>query len=82
MEAIKGLHFTDMSTQPAAVLASARLGSRIQRTASARNYGHWYTGTRHEHSRPDAVDLFHDYFAAAKTAGLRVEDYVPPPVFA
>lgn len=65
LEAIKGLHFTDMSTQPAAELADARLRSRGQRTVSAAPRRHWYQGKRRDHRRPDCVDLFHRYYGEA-----------------
>ena len=75
---IRALHFTDMSTQPAAALAEERLHYRVARSASRRPCGHWYTGERREHRRPDAVALFHRHFRDALDAGHRIADYEPP----
>ncbi len=69
LEAIKGLHFTDMSTQPAAVLADARLRSAVQRNVSHRPRKHWYQGKRRDHQRRDCVDLFLRYHEEAARAG-------------
>ena len=70
IETIKALHFTDMSTQPAAVMAGERLARSHQR--------HWYTGERREHRRSDAVALFRNHHAEALTSGYCLEDYEPP----
>ena len=66
---IKALHFTDMSTQPAAELAERRLRDRGGRSLSRRPQSHWYTGARKEHRRPDAVELFHTYHREALAPG-------------
>lgn len=77
LEEIKGLHFTDMSTQPAAVMASERLSRRVQRAVSARGtHGHWYRGDRREHRRPDVVEVFDRYFRESQAEGWRLEDYM------
>ena len=59
---IKALHFTDMSTQPAAVLAEKRLDVMAGRAGQRL---HWYTGERRAHRRPDAVELFHACYREA-----------------
>lgn len=67
LDEIKGLHFTDMSTQPAAELAVQRL--------SGQGREHWFRGTRYQHVRPDAVALFHRHVREAIDAGYRLDDY-------
>ena len=70
LEDIRALHFTDMSTQPAAVLADRRLRERPARNATRRPRRHWYRGPRKDHRRPEAVALFHRYHREAVGAGI------------
>ena len=62
---IKALHFTDMSTQPAAALAEHRLSMRAMRNLSSGPTKHWYQGRRRMHPRMDCVGLFHDLYREA-----------------
>ena len=68
LEDIRALHFTDMSTQPAAALADDRLRELPARNLSRSPRRHWYAGKRNDHRRPEAVDLFHRYYREASRA--------------
>lgn len=69
IEDVKALHFTDMSTQPAAELADRRLRDLPARNAMQRPRRHWYSGPRNKHRRPEAVALFHRYYREATEGG-------------
>ena len=75
LDRIKALHFTDMSTQPAAELAAMRLAGRGGRNVSARPNRHWYDGERRTHRRPDCAAMFLSLFQEALDAGYSLSDY-------
>lgn len=75
IEAVKALHFTDMSTQPAAELADRRLRELPARNAMRRPRKHWYRGPRNKHRRPEAVALFHQYYREAVEGGETLGGY-------
>lgn len=65
---LKGLHYTDMSTQPSTRHAIKRLA----RTGRP----HWYDGPVRPHPRADVVELFDQLLEEAAANGFGVERYL------
>ena len=70
IEQIAGLHYTDMSSNPAFEMSRRRL--------KAEGRKHWYDGPIRKHRRTDCVKLFEILYEESLTNGNRcLEDYVP-----
>ena len=73
---IKGLHFTDMSTNPAFAISRWRLSTKDwQDRWPGRT--HWYDGPIRTHRRQDVVDCFNRYYREALGNGWDILGYIP-----
>lgn len=73
LDNIAGLHLTDMSSNPAFVLARDRLAWEGR--------PHWCDAPIKPHRRQDVVDLFMRYYIEALQSGMRTADYTPAEKF-
>lgn len=72
-QAIKVLHYTDMTSQPQLRYALPRLAKEGRK--------HWFDGTPNLDKRPHINALFDDMLADAMMAGYRPEDYCRDPLY-
>lgn len=73
LDALKALHYSDMSSQFSHHFSFPRL--------KRENRHHWFDGKIHRHYREDLKELFEQYYYEAIAAGYSLEQYRNPQAF-